>query len=100
MFRTIQGPEDTFLGVVGQLQFEVFEYRMKSEYGVDLELHRLPYQFARWVIDEQLDPSKFRINSVLVKDKKGNDVALFENEYAMRTAMEKNPNAKFLDHAP
>ncbi|WP_059049412.1 peptide chain release factor 3 [Paenibacillus senegalimassiliensis] len=99
VFTTV-GFEDTLLGVVGQLQFEVFEYRMKGEYGVDVQLQRMPFQFARWIVAEKVDPSKFRVNSTLVKDKKGNYVALFENEYAMRTAMEKNPDAKFLEMAP
>jgi len=99
VFKTI-GFEDLILGVVGQLQFEVFEYRMKNEYGVDVLLQRMPFQFARWIVDEKVDPSKFRINSQLVKDKADNYVALFENEYALRTSMEKNPNAKFLETAP
>lgn len=99
VFTTV-GFEDTLLGVVGQLQFEVFEYRMKGEYGVDVQLQRMPFQFARWIVAEKVDPSKFRVNSTLVKDKKGNYVALFENEYAMRTAMEKNPDAKFMETAP
>ncbi|AWB45937.1 peptide chain release factor 3 [Paenibacillus sp. CAA11] len=99
VFRTV-GFEDTILGVVGQLQFEVFEYRMKGEYGVDVQLQRMPYQFARWIVGENIDPGKFRINSTLVKDKKDNYVVLFENEYAMRTAMEKYPDAKFLETAP
>jgi len=73
---------------------------MKAEYGVDIQLHRMTFQFARWIVDEKIDPSKFRINSTLVKDKKGNYVALFENEYAMRTAMDKNPTSKFLETAP
>lgn len=99
VFRTASFDE-TILGVVGQLQFEVFEHRMKAEYGVDVQLQRMPYQFARWIIDEKIDPSKFRINSVLVKDKKDNYVVLFENEYAMRTAIDKNPTAQFLETAP
>ncbi|MDQ1911917.1 peptide chain release factor 3 [Paenibacillus sp. GD4] len=99
VFKTI-GFEDLILGVVGQLQFEVFEYRMKAEYGVEVQLSRMTYQFARWIVDDKLDPSKFRINSQLVTDKKGNFVALFENEYALRTAMEKCPDAKFLETAP
>ncbi|MNI23891.1 Peptide chain release factor 3 [compost metagenome] len=99
VFTTV-GFEDTLLGVVGQLQFEVFEYRMKGEYGVDVQLQRMPFQFARWIVADKIDPSKFRINSTLVKDKKGNYVALFENEYAMRTAMDKNPDAQFLEMAP
>lgn len=99
VFRTVNFDE-LILGVVGQLQFEVFEHRMKGEYGVDVQLQRMPYQFARWIVDDHIDPSKFRINSTLVKDKKDNYVVLFENEYAMRTAMEKNPTAKFLETAP
>src|SRR5690606_17861361 len=99
VFRTI-GFEDIILGVVGQLQFEVFEYRMKHEYKVDVQMQRLPYQFARWIAGIEPDTNKFRVNSVLVNDKHGNKVALFENEYALRTAMEKMPEAKFLDTAP
>jgi peptide chain release factor 3 len=101
VFKTI-GFEDMILGVVGQLQFEVFEYRMKGEYGVDVQLQRSNFQFARWLVDDKdkIDPSKFRINSQLVKDKKDNYVVLFESEYAMRSAMEKNPTAKFLETAP
>ncbi|MFS1514102.1 peptide chain release factor 3 [Chengkuizengella sp. SCS-71B] len=98
-FQSIAGDEK-ILGVVGQLQFEVFEYRMKVEYGVDIELHRLSYQLSRWVQADQIEPSKFRINSQLVLDKKGNHVALFENEYAMRTSMEKNENVQFLENPP
>ncbi|CAM4489268.1 peptide chain release factor 3 [Paenibacillus tarimensis] len=100
VFHTTSGFEEIILGVVGQLQFEVFEYRMKGEYGVDIQLHRMTFQFARWIVDDNVDPSKYRINSTLVKDKKGNYVALFENEYAMRTAMDKNPTTKFLETAP
>lgn len=100
VFRTLNF-DDILLGVVGQLQFEVFEYRMKHEYGVELELHRQSYQFARWLkTDQEVDPGLFRINSILVKDKKGNYAALFENEYALRTAMERNPELSFLQHAP
>lgn len=99
VFRTL-GFEETILGVVGQLQFDVFEYRMKHEYGVDVELIRQPYQFARWVVGEEVDPSKFRVNSILCKDKRDRYVALFESEYAMRAAMERNPNLTFLETAP
>ena len=32
------GMEEVIVGVVGVLQFEVFQYRMKNEYGVDLRM--------------------------------------------------------------
>jgi peptide chain release factor 3 len=99
VFQTVSF-DDTILGVVGQLQFEVFEYRMKVEYGVDILMQRMTFQFARWVVGENIDPSKFRINSTLVKDRFGNYVALFENEYAMSTAKDKMPDVEFLETAP
>ena len=37
------GYEDIVVGVVGSLQFDVFEYRMRSEYGVELRMEGLPY---------------------------------------------------------
>ncbi len=97
---TSVGFEDVILGVVGQLQFEVFDYRMKHEYGVDIQMNRMNYQFARWVVGEQIDSGKFRINSLLVKDSHDQYVALFENEYAMRTAMDKMPELQFMVTAP
>lgn len=100
VFHTTTGFDEMILGVVGQLQFEVFQHRMNAEYGVETQLQRMSFQFARWIVGDQIDPAKFRINTTLVKDKKENYVVLFENEYAMRTAMEKNPGLQFLETAP
>lgn len=102
VFHSIGTFDETILGVVGQLQFEVFTYRMKAEYGVEVVLHPLPYQMARWLVgdEEQLDRTKFRINSQLVKDKQEQLVALFENQYALRTMMDKIPTVQFLETAP
>ena len=35
------GMEEVIVGVVGTLQFDVFQYRMKNEYGVDLRMETL-----------------------------------------------------------
>ena len=41
------GLEEVIVGVVGTLQFDVFEYRMKNEYGVELYMEGLPYEHLR-----------------------------------------------------
>ena len=41
--------EEIIVGVVGVLQFEVLEYRLKNEYGVDIRLEPLPYEHIRWI---------------------------------------------------
>lgn len=98
IYRTfLQGVENIILGVVGELQFEVFQHRLKGEYGVDLLIDRMPYQFARWLkSEEKIDPVKVKsFNSLFVKDLKGNLVGLFESEFHLEWMMEKNPKIRF-----
>ena len=82
--------EEIILGVVGELQFEVFQYRLKAEYGVDLIMHRLPYQRARWVKEP---PSS--LGGFMVKDEDGNSVILYENDFSLEWAIRKNPTVTF-----
>lgn len=37
------------LGAVGPLQFEVVQYRLKSEYNADAQLEAAPYRIIRWL---------------------------------------------------
>jgi peptide chain release factor 3 len=67
---------------------------------VEIELQRLPYVLARWVVGLEVDPVKFRVNSILCKDKSGNHVVLFESEYALRSALERNEHLRFLETPP
>jgi peptide chain release factor 3 len=46
------------LGAVGQLQFEVVQHRLKTEYGVDARLMPTRYTMARWVTSK--DPRALR----------------------------------------
>jgi len=99
IYRTfLQGTENIVLGVVGELQFEVFQHRLKGEYGVELVIERLPYQFARWLkSEEKIDPLKLKsFNSLFVKDQDKNLVALFESDFHLEWMMEKNPKVHFL----
>ena len=41
------GMEEIIVGVVGVLQFEVLEHRLKNEYNVDIIKQPLPYQYIR-----------------------------------------------------
>lgn len=98
IYRTfIDRTEDIILGVVGQLQFEVFEHRLQAEYGVKTHLYHLPYRFARWVEwDEPFDASKLHsMKSHCVKDKEDRLVVLFENDFTLRWLKDKYPLVKF-----
>ena len=86
------GMEEVIVGVVGVLQFDVFDYRMKNEYNVDLVKTGLPYSYIRWIENKDIDPKPLIISSdtKLVQDFKGNYLLLFTSEWNIRWALEKN----------
>ncbi len=86
------GMEEVIVGVVGTLQFEVLEYRLKNEYNVLINMEHLPYQFIRWIDSPVEEPAKLNITSdtKIVQDFKGNLLLLFTNQWNIGWAEEKN----------
>jgi peptide chain release factor 3 len=86
--------EDYILAAVGQLQFEVFEHRMKNEYNTDVVMDHLGSKIVRWVEGETVDESLNSQRSMLVKDRFDRNVFLFENDFAFRWFQDKHPDVK------
>lgn len=86
------GMEEVIVGVVGVLQLEVFEYRMKNEYNVDLFKEGLHYSYIRWIDNKDIDPKTLKLSSdtKLVKDFRDNYLLLFTSEWNIRWALERN----------
>lgn len=95
------GIEAPIIGAVGALQFEVLEYRLKHEYGVDVEIIKLPYQIARWISDKSFDPRRLSaMGTMFVQDEDDLPVILFEENWAIRSVEKLFPDIKLLDIAP
>jgi peptide chain release factor 3 len=58
VFRPVAAGGAMLLGAVGQLQFEVVQHRLKTEYGADARLMPSRYTMARWITAE--DPRALR----------------------------------------
>jgi len=102
VFKQIDiGVESLIVGTVGVLQFEVLEYRLKNEYGVDLRIQQLPHRHARWIMSNDIDPRNLTLTSstMIANDDDERYVLLFENEWSIRWAEEKNPSLKLQDIA-
>ena len=86
------GMEEIIVGVVGVLQFEVLEYRLKNEYNVDIRMQNLPYSFIRWIENEDCDPKALNLTSDTrrVEDFKGRKLLLFTNAWSITWAEEHN----------
>jgi peptide chain release factor 3 len=95
------GMKDPIVGVVGVLQFDVLQYRVEHEYGARIQLDRLPYSHARWVVGD-FDPKRFdwEGNRQTVQDRDGLPLVLFRDDWALQHAEEKHPELKFLSEAP
>ena len=100
--RDETGFEETLCGVVGVLQFDVLTYRLKGEYGVDLVLENLPFRHIRWVESTPKDVLQLQLTSTSgrARDLENHDVLLFENEWSIRLALEKNKGLALRELAP
>ena len=86
------GMERVIVGVVGELQFEVLEYRLKNEYKVDVIRNNLPFQYIRWIRNKDIDVKSLNLTSDTkwVQDFKGNNLLIFTSEWNITWALEKN----------
>ncbi len=92
------GFEEVIVGVVGVLQFEVLEYRLKNEYNVDIIREGLPYQYIRWITSEkhvaggldELNKLILTSDTKLIQDVKGNYLLIFTSEWNINWALDKN----------
>ena len=101
IFKTpYTGMEEVIVGVVGTLQFDVLEYRLKNEYNVELYMEGLPYEYLRWITTDDGEPVKeedliLGTDVKLVEDYKGNQLLLFGSQWAVGWTQERNPNLTF-----
>jgi peptide chain release factor 3 len=102
MYSTDEAKREPILAAVGQLQFEVVQFRMRNEYGVETQLDVLPYSVARWVGGgwEALQAVGRLFNTVTVKDSWGRPVLLFRNEWNCQQVQGEHSKLKLSAIAP
>jgi peptide chain release factor 3 len=91
------GLEEIIVGVVGVLQFEVLEYRLKNEYNVEIKLEKLPYEYIRWIEnDTEIDLARLQGTSDMkkIKDLKDRPLLLFINEWSIGMTLDRNKDLK------
>ncbi len=76
MYQTYM-TDDFIIGAVGQLQFEVFQYRMKNEYNSEVIMKPLGHKIARWIDPKDLDEKMHSSRNILAKDRFGKPLILF-----------------------
>jgi peptide chain release factor 3 len=102
MYSVDEAKREPILAAVGQLQFEVVQFRLQNEYGVETILDSLPYSVARWVEGgwEALKQVGRLFNTTTVKDSMGRPVLLFRNEWNCQQLEGDHPELKLTAIAP
>lgn len=92
------GGNKKIIGCVGELQFEVIQYRLLQEYGAACEFRTLPFYKACWLTsndDKKLqDFLRFKQQNS-AEDKDGNPVYLAQSEWFLNTEISNNPDIVF-----
>lgn len=99
IFRELgAGMESVIVGVVGTLQFDVLEQRLKSEYRVEVRRQPLGYTDIRWVANEpgEVDVAALNLtrDTLRVEDMRGGKLLLFTSPWNVDWATDHNPTLK------
>jgi peptide chain release factor 3 len=86
------------IGCVGQLQFEVIEYRLEHEYGAKCRFEPLSMHKACWIESDDaavLIDFKKRKSLKMAKDKQGRDVFLADSPFILQMAQQDFEDIRF-----
>ncbi|MEZ5104723.1 MAG: peptide chain release factor 3 [Draconibacterium sp.] len=86
------------VGTVGQLQFEVIQYRLEHEYNAKCRFEPLSMYKACWIESDnpkELDEFKKRKHQKMAKDKLGRDVFMADSQFILQMAQDEFKNIKF-----
>jgi peptide chain release factor 3 len=85
IFLEADGNPSPLVGVVGELQLELFSWRMENEYNEVVRLERQPYTRTRWIVGERRPAN----NVPVVIDEQDRHVALFKSDWEINYTLER-----------
>lgn len=97
LFTAVQSNRK-IIGTVGQLQFDVIQFRLLHEYSASCRYEPIDLYKACWITSDnkaQLNDFKSRKQEFMAVDKFKRDVFLAYSAYALATAQEKFPDIQF-----
>ncbi len=86
------------VGTVGQLQFEVIQYRLLNEYGAQCRWESISLYKACWIESDhadELENFKKRKYQYMSKDRDNRDVFMADSRYVLQMAQQDFPKIRF-----
>jgi peptide chain release factor 3 len=90
-----RGDQAPVLAAVGPMQFEVATHRLEAEFGVKVNLTRLPYEIAARTDETAREVLRTEANvEVMTRVRDGAQLAVFPHKWRMRTVAGRYPDLK------
>ena len=100
VFYVESGRREPIVGVVGALQFDVITSRLRTEYGVEIQVDPSTFTAARWIEDPGKPLPLLGGATTAAADRQGRRVLLFANEWEVQYFEKQNPTFGLLSESP
>ncbi len=96
LLKAYEREDELIFAAVGQLQFEVMQYRLKDEYGVETLLTPLNFQCSAWIKGDMKTFQK-PTESLIVQDRHDHPMILFSSPWEKQYCAKQNPQHELVD---
>ena len=100
VFYVTAGRREPIVGVVGALQFEVITSRLRSEYGVAVEIEPAEYSVARWLASSTGPKPSLGGQGAVAVDRQNRRVLLFASAWELQYFERQHPEILLLAESP
>jgi peptide chain release factor 3 len=100
VFYVTAGRREPIVGVVGALQYDVIASRLRTEYGVSVDIQPAGYTAARWLGDPTARTPSPGGQSAVAVDRQERRVLLFGSEWDLQYFERQHPDLLLLEESP
>lgn len=98
IFSKLHQPNARVLGVVGQLQLEVFQSRLENEYNASCKYEPIDMNIAHWITSDNEKKLREFVDAntrKILVDIRENYVFVSDSEWSLNRVQQNNPDIKF-----
>jgi peptide chain release factor 3 len=100
VFYVAASRREPIVGVVGALQYDVITSRLRTEYGVEVDIEPAGYTAARWLASGPGPTTLPGGQNMVAADRHERRVLLFASHWELEYFQRHHPDVVLLDESP